>query len=300
MPSIAPFDAIARRLGGRLVGHRRLTGGVSASVSALDIADADGHIDRVVVRQHALDGPRAVAPGVTAAEHRLLGALGDRGLPVPRPILFDESCAVLPGPFIVMPFVDGTTEVAPESLPAALAAMADFMARLHRLDVETLDLLPLPARVDPAPGALKYLPKAARFDPVRQRLERWTVAAHARVVLHGDFWSGNILWRDGRIAAVLDWEDAAIGDPLADVAGCRNELAWAHGPEAGDAFTRHYVAASGRAVDPVALAAWELYTASAGLTYLPSWGLDAPLEVRIERAWRGCVDRAAGRFLGEP
>jgi aminoglycoside phosphotransferase (APT) family kinase protein len=36
---------------------------------------------------------------------------------------------------------------------------------------------------------------------------------------------------------VLDWEDAAIGDPLADVANVRLELLWARGIEAMEPFT---------------------------------------------------------------
>ena len=37
-------------------------------------------------------------------------------------------------------------------------------------------------------------------------------------LLHGDYWPGNILWKDGRLAAVIDWEDACLGDPLVDLA----------------------------------------------------------------------------------
>jgi aminoglycoside phosphotransferase (APT) family kinase protein len=33
------------------------------------------------------------------------------------------------------------------------------------------------------------------------------------VLLHGDYWPGNILWRDGTIEAVVDWEEAQFGDP---------------------------------------------------------------------------------------
>ena len=32
------------------------------------------------------------------------------------------------------------------------------------------------------------------------------VQVNRPVLLHGDFWPGNILWRDGRLVAVIDWE----------------------------------------------------------------------------------------------
>ncbi len=32
------------------------------------------------------------------------------------------------------------------------------------------------------------------------------------VLLHGDFWPGNTLWRNGSLLAVIDWEQPAAGD----------------------------------------------------------------------------------------
>ena len=60
------------------------------------------------------------------------------------------------------------------------------------------------------------------------------------MLVHGDYWPGNILWRDGRIVAVVDWEDAAVGEPLADLANCRLEILWSFGIEAMNDFTDDY------------------------------------------------------------
>ena len=60
------------------------------------------------------------------------------------------------------------------------------------------------------------------------------------MLLHGDFWPGNILWRYGQLVAVIDWEDAALGDPLADVANSRLEILWAFGIDAMQSFTHYY------------------------------------------------------------
>jgi len=56
------------------------------------------------------------------------------------------------------------------------------------------------------------------------------------VILHGDYWPGNTLWRDGRLG-VIDWEDAACGDPLADLGNARLEILMHCGDAAKDGFT---------------------------------------------------------------
>ena len=61
-------------------------------------------------------------------------------------------------------------------------------------------------------------------------------------LLHGDYWNGNQIWNRGQLVGVIDWEDAALGDPLADVANARLEILWAFGIDAMQTFTRHYQA----------------------------------------------------------
>ncbi|MCA9973725.1 MAG: phosphotransferase, partial [Anaerolineales bacterium] len=78
-------------------------------------------------------------------------------------------------------------------------------------------------------------------------------------LLHGDFWPGNVLWHNGRLAAIIDWEDAARGDPLIDLARSRSEIAWILGPAALDAFTRHYLALA--AIHTADLPYWDLCAA---------------------------------------
>ncbi|NIS35883.1 MAG: phosphotransferase, partial [Actinobacteria bacterium] len=52
--------------------------------------------------------------------------------------------------------------------------------------------------------------------------DRWPFPApNPDALLHGDFWMGNVVWDGDEIAAVIDWEEACVGDPLADLAGAR-------------------------------------------------------------------------------
>lgn len=276
-----PYAALAARLGGALTRRWRLTGGVSADVQALELARPDGTSRTVVVRRHGATDWKEAEAGVVGIERGVMSALADAGLPVPRPLLRSE-------PFLVLPFVEGSTDAAPA---AALAPMADFLARLHALDVEALELPAMPRRDDPMPELLRYLPE--RLSHLAPRLQARPAGPARASLLHGDYWPGNVIWREGRIAAVIDWEDTALGDPLADVAGCRVELLWRYGQGAPEGFTACYQEASGAAIDRRALARWELYVCSAGLAFMDRWGLAPEVEATMRARSQPFLDRAA-------
>jgi aminoglycoside phosphotransferase (APT) family kinase protein len=256
----------------RLLRMWPLRGGVSAHVDAVELERPGGSVQRVVVRRHgAID--KGHPADIGEREHRLLGALSALGMPVPEPLWAE-------GGTLVTSFVDGTTELRREEWPEATRRMADFLADLHAVDPIGLDFLPVRERPDllAAEYVKEPLPPARGF-------------ARASL-LHGDYWPGNVMWRDGRIAAVLDWEDAAVGDPLCDVAQGRMELLWKYDAAVMDTFTARYRERSG--VDTADLPLWELYVASAGLKHMGEWGLPAEQERHmretttafIARAWR--------------
>jgi aminoglycoside phosphotransferase (APT) family kinase protein len=43
-------------------------------------------------------------------------------------------------------------------------------------------------------------------------------------LVHLDYSPGNVLWAEGRISAIVDWEEAAYGDPGIEVAYCRMQM----------------------------------------------------------------------------
>lgn len=284
--------ALARRLGGVLVGHHPLVGGVSARVEALELLLPTGARQRVVFRQHGAAAWKPLATEVTRREHALLGWLRARGMPVPAALLLDVSRALLPAPFLVMELVEG--RVAQTLSPAALRQLASFLARLHALAID--DALELPDREDPVAGLSEYSAVHAAIAEVIARAPRLTPR---RVVLHGDFWPGNVLWRGEQLAAVIDWEDAAIGDPLSDLACCRLELAYRHAPEQVSAFTARYLSLRGldQARSSGELALWDAYVSAATLASLALWGLE-PEEEALRRARAtSSLDDACRRLL---
>jgi aminoglycoside phosphotransferase (APT) family kinase protein len=94
-------------------------------------------------------------------------------------------------------------------------------------------------------------------------LKRNKPAAPAISVVHGDYRTGNFLFDDERITAVLDWEMVHLGDPMEDV-GWLCGRSWRQGtPLAGglverERFYEMYQAAGGFPVDRSSVLFWEV------------------------------------------
>lgn len=282
-----PFRRLVHRLDpeATLVRAWPLTGGVSATITAVELARADGARSRVIVRRHgAVD--RGRNPHLARDEFALMGHAHAAGLPVPRPLLVSEAGDPFPGAALVIAYVDGAPEFAPTDRDGFLATAAATLARIHRL-AATPDLAFLP-RTKLAPGPRPdHLDDAMGEGRIRDALAAAGEISQANpdVLLHGDYWPGNLLWHDGDLAAVIDWEDAHTGDPLADLGNSRLEWLWAFGPEAMTEFSRVYLAEA--AINTGNLPYWDLAAALRQCGKFASWGLDPAEEARMrhQHAW---------------
>jgi aminoglycoside phosphotransferase (APT) family kinase protein len=150
----------------------------------------------------------------------------DLGYEVSAPLLIEDSCDILEGPFLLMPWVPGETLL--ERLRQRFRLflwVAEKMAEAH-LRLHALPSAGFPTRHEP------FLDR--RLDELRttiheHRLEGLEVGlewlfAHRPLppesprILHLDFHPVNLIVRDDRIVAVIDWSEADVGDLHADVA----------------------------------------------------------------------------------
>jgi aminoglycoside phosphotransferase (APT) family kinase protein len=218
--------------GSRLLRAWPLQGGVSAQATAFEIERADGALEKLVIRRHGTR-QRPRDPRIAADEFALLQVLHEAGVAVPKPRHFDSSGDIFPMPCVVLDHVEGQTELAPRDLGAYLARIAAWLAELHTFDTARVAFLrrieASTIGVDPSSLTGAAAAVLRRMSPPAQ--------VNRSVLLHGDFWPGNILWRNGRLVAVIDWEDASIGDPLLDLSVARLELLWAFGVDAMRRFT---------------------------------------------------------------
>lgn len=260
------FQQVVHRIApqGKLLRVWAMKGGMSAEMTALEIEHEDGHTQRVIVRRPC-EATYKRNPQAAADEFKLLHTLRRIDLPTQKPLLLDSSGTIFPAPYLVIEYIEGRPEFAPADLANHLNQFATHLAMIHSVDYKQLELSFLPKQatglgetIGPQPLVLK---PSLDEERIRQTLEAaWPITQRNRHVLrHGDFWPGNILWRDGQIAAIIDWEDALIGEPLTDLAISRLDILCIFGSNAMISFTQRYLALM--AIDTTTLPFWDLHAA---------------------------------------
>jgi aminoglycoside phosphotransferase (APT) family kinase protein len=281
----------------RLVSSRDLLGGVSAQVTALKAVSATGLAANLVIRQY---GARdcALDPQIAAHEYHLLSLLHTAGLRVPRPLLADETGTILPGPYLVIEYVDGDAMIDPARAAAPRAAvisqLATELARIHDAAVPLGDLPYLTDMTGYADSKVcdrpTVLDESLSEPSVRAALEPiWPPpVVNEPVLLHGDYWPGNTLWRGDALVAVIDWENAAAGDPVADLGNARMEICIGYGTAAAAEFARQYQVLRPSA-DLSTLPHWDLYAALRHAGRMSTWGMPAAELARLQAGHRKFV-----------
>jgi len=311
---------------GRLDAER--IGGGQSNVTFLVTRDGGG---RFVLR-------RPPRPPLPPSAHDMVReafvqrALRGAGARVPEILAVCEDESVLGVPFYVMGFVEG--EVVNTSVPAALDTPAerglvadelvDALAEIHAVDWRAAGLEGfgrptgyLERQVRRFSGlwevnATRDLPLVGE---IASRLDATRPESGEATVVHGDYRLGNVLFEPAapaRLAAVLDWELATIGDPLADLGYLVST--WEDSPLAltsvshldgfpdGDGLAARYEERSGRSVRDLAwyeaLALWKsavFCEAIYGRYLRGERGEDDPFGRALERGVPALLETAADR-----
>lgn len=251
---------------GDLIYFSRLEGGVSCDVFLLEVKEGT-KINKFVVRTEGLP----TSENTVETEFYLLKSISNKQVPTAEAFYFDNSCEILDKPFIVMSFLEGTIFEPKEREFSFLEIMAKQLIRIHQTDIAYLPELPL--RTDPLDGLISYLPKESRWDELSSLIKGLNkeIFEGEKVFLHGDFWLGNLLWKDSLIVGILDWEYAAIGDPLSDLATACLEVRYEVGIEGIEIFKHTY--SNFLDIDEYRLSLWLIFVASSTLHFIDEWKL---------------------------
>ena len=276
---------LARTLGAaavRIEAVRRLAGGAIQDNLGIAVTIEGGPRagrHELVLRR---DAPSTVAVSRPRLEEFALLEVAHRaGVPVPEPWCACADPGILGKPFYLMARVEGEARGArlvkdPAVLargPELSAELGRVLARIHALRPPLPELPFLSAPADPLATRIAelrgHLDGLGEAQPVLEwglrRLERARPGSGEITLVHADFRTGNLMLRNGRLVAVLDWEFACLSDPLEDL-GWMLAKCWRFGAverECGglgprEPFLEAYEAESGRKVDRRAVRWFEL------------------------------------------
>ena len=163
----------------------------------------------------------------------LLRALREAGLPVPDVPFADPEETALGSPYIVMDRLPGRTfviwtphpEFTPDQTTAVWTQTAQALAAIHKFDWRTRlpDWNHHAALEDQTGFWSRILAKSddegwkARGAQLAAALEATRPAPGPIGLVHGDYQPGNVLFENGVLTGVIDWELAFIGPQTLDV-----------------------------------------------------------------------------------
>lgn len=213
----------------------RLPGGMSSQVHRCWLADGTSVVVRHITDRDWLSRE----PYLIASEATALELLRETTVPAPEYIASDEVSGRL-----MMSFVEGEMVTGAAGLSSRLSDLATLVHRIGSVDLPHDH------------GLVRWRPWApASIDPPGwgdDRLWREAIDAFVSIeppegklsLLHRDFHPLNVLWNGRIVSGVVDWVNACVGHPHAELGHCRWNLAVLAGPEAADAFLHVYLSIS--------------------------------------------------------
>jgi len=167
-------------------------------------------------------------------EYKLMAALHPTGFPVPRAYGLCEDPQVLGSKFFIMGLADGRSlwngalpDYQRDDRRAIYHAMIETMADLHLKNPDEIGLSDFGKPTDYcarqiARWSKQYKLSETQLIPEMDKLIEWLPTTippqHGNAIVHGDYRLDNMIFHktQPRVIAVLDWELATLGDPIAD------------------------------------------------------------------------------------
>ena len=234
-PPDAALRWVESELGARVEGVRACKGGSSSAIHLVRLSRGTSRLT-VVLRRYVIAELNDEEPDIAEREARVLRLLNRCEITTPELLAVDTSGDRAGAPAIVMTRVPGRVEWSPTDIEPWLHQLAELLPQLHASPITVADGVQ-PFR--------PYEPESWGPPPWMRNPKLWDRAVEvfhgARldpdgVFIHRDFHPGNVLWRRGRVAGLVDWQAASVGPRTVDVVHCRSNLLSRFGAEVADRF----------------------------------------------------------------
>jgi aminoglycoside phosphotransferase (APT) family kinase protein len=230
---------------------RRLRGGTSTTMHAVDVIDRRGSVHRLVLRRYVNERWVAEEPDLAEREARVLDLLAGSNVAAPRPVAVDPDGRSSGVPAVLMTRLPGRVILDPPDLEGWLRGMAEELPLIHDVRVGRVAVQPFAPYYDLRKIELPRWTKQPRLWERALEIAQKAPPKRKRRFIHRDYHPANVLWSRGKATGVIDWPNASIGPREVDVAHCRGNLAILHGVDVADAFLDAYRSVTGlRDYDP--------------------------------------------------
>lgn len=177
---------------------------------------------------------------------QMMELMRSEGIPAPRILGYEPEASLVGSDFYVMGFCEG--RIPPDKPPMAIAGWVkeeigaeeratmwrtglETLAHIHRIDIGRHDLSRLPRAKEGEAAIAQELRTfdsmfkpalRASVDPLIAEAWEYLMASPPKSEAPGLCWGdarpGNVIFRDHRPVAIIDWEMANVSDPLTDLA----------------------------------------------------------------------------------
>jgi aminoglycoside phosphotransferase (APT) family kinase protein len=216
--------------GGEL--HASLIAGGRSNLTYVVGAGADEWVLRRPPLGHVLPTAHDMA-----REYKVLAALAGTDVPVPRVIAFCDDIAVNDAPFYVMQKVDGVilrtgaemARLTRDEARRCSESLVDVLVAIHAVEYSAVGLddfgrpdgfIERQVRRWGEQWERSKTRELPAIDELARRLRAAIPTSPPPAIVHGDYRLDNTMLAPadlGQVIAVLDWEMATLGDPLADL-----------------------------------------------------------------------------------
>lgn len=232
-------------VGGRISSIRSMGVG-STTLHAIDAGEPPRRL--VVRRFHDTERLRSDPWYVPANEAAVLELLDDTEVPAPRLLAADPYGRICDVPALLTTRVPGRPAVRPWDMTAFLTAMAQVMARVHEVPLDTA-LPPYAPYFESSVRGERRPPEWSASPELWERVFAALAEATPETpagFIHRDFHPGQTVWSGDRLTGIVDWTTGSNGPYGIDLARMRLNLAAEYGVEVAAEFQEVYREASGR------------------------------------------------------